>query len=189
MSTKQSPFGYYLKCCYVVWKHLKWMPKWFRDPRVPGYLLLLGLTLCMYVSRQNCQWNQKGLLDAYRMRDGVAWCQSSAQWLVLGTSLNVRQMYLSGKPQLPDPKTALPGGYFVHFTEMERGDFQNTGILIYNLGFCLAVSFLKRGEESKNFLFISVHLTAIRLPLTLATAHAMLLVCRMLFMWLTAQLD
>lgn len=50
----------------------------------------------MYVSRQNCQWNQKGLLDAYRMRDGVAWCQSSAQWLVLGTSLNVRQMYLSG---------------------------------------------------------------------------------------------
>lgn len=51
--------------------------------------------------------------------------------LVLGTGLSVRQMYLSGKPQLPDPRIALPGGYFGPFTVRVKRDFQNTEILIY----------------------------------------------------------
>lgn len=39
-------------------------------------------------------------------------------------------------------------------------------------------SLLRRGAESKNFLFISMHFTSIlRLSLTLATAHAMILLC------------
>lgn len=145
-----------------------------------AWLFIAFRTDLIYVCRQNCQWNQKGLLDVYRMRDGVAWSQSSAQRLILGTGLNVRQRYLSGKPQLPDPKIALPGGYFVPFTERERGDFQDTGILIYTLGFfCLKFSFLRRVAESKKYLFISMHLTPIlRLSLTLATAHAMILLCR-----------
>lgn len=83
------------------------------------------------------------------MKDGAAGSQWSAQCLALGTGLDVRQTYLSGKSQLPDPKIALPGWYFVPSMEREREDFRNTGILIYTLGFRLEFSFLGGDAESR----------------------------------------
>ena len=83
------------------------------------------------------------------MKDSAAGSQSFAQCLALGTALDVRQTYLSGKSQLPDPNIALPGCYFVPSTEREREDFHNAGILIYTLAFRLEFSFLRGGAESR----------------------------------------
>lgn len=81
----------------------------------------------MYGCRQNCQWNQKDILAECRMKDDVAGSQSSALCLTIATGLDVRQMYLSGKSQLPHPKIALPGWYFFPATERERDNSTLSG--------------------------------------------------------------
>lgn len=107
---------------------------------------------------------------------------TSAQCPALVTGLDVRQMYLSGKPQLPDQDGIL-------YLPQKGRNFYDTWIFIYTLLFHLKFPFLG-GVAEYNFLFFFVNLTpSLRLLPILASALAIILLCRVLFRCLTPCLD
>lgn len=112
---------------------------------------------------------------------------TSAQCSALVTGLDVRQMYLSGKPQLPDPRIALPGWHFISSTEGE--EFSRYMDLYLHLAVSPQVP-LSRGNCRGQFIFFIVNLTpSLRLLPILASALAIILLCRVLFRCLTPCLD
>lgn len=87
-------------------------------------------------------------------------------------------MYLTGKPQLSDPRIALPGWHFISSTEGE--EFSRYMDLYLHLAVSPQVP-LSRGNCRGQFIFFIVNLTpSLRLLPILTSALAIILLCRVL---------
>lgn len=147
-----------------------------------------ALSACLFIAfrtdpicvcRQKCQWNQKGLLDEYRMGVGVAWSShllsaGLRNWLECQTDVFEWEAPAPWSQDSPARRILWP-----FHSKGEEGFSEYWDTYLYLNVFFFVWNSLRRGAESNNFLFISMHLTPIlRLSLTLATAHAIILLCR-----------